>query len=283
MKKKFIIGLLLVLTYVSSFGYATYFAVDSVAPFKFRVSRRTILNSDVMDKFGNVDNVNTADGATDLWEFGGLYTFSPVVTLNPFLGLDNITRVSSSNALDTQTITVLGLDKDGYEVEQEITLTGTTPVVLPTPLWRVYRMENKADFGNNINGTVYCYTSDATVTLGVPSPNNTVRAIMTSNNSTLMGIYTIPRGYTGYLVKARVSMSRSQGGNATFRYLSARTGKVFVTRYRGEVAANKAFVDERAFPDPIPELTDIVIRCDSVSNNGTGLSTTFQILLVKNN
>ena len=277
------------LALLSSVSLSSYKNLDSFNFLNLDVTRGKVIRVGNIDKFGYNDDIDTATTPETIWEQGGKYTYSDVINLDPFLGDDDIDRVSSSNVNDTQQIIIYGLDKEGKEVEQVVQLQGQTPVNLTTKLWRCYRIINDAS-GNlqgetdgDTNGTVYVYTDNATVTLGVPSPNETIRAIMTDNNQTEMAVYTVPANCTGYLFKGQVGMARSQGGTATFKYFSRRVGKVFNNKFTGEISSsgNSIFKDSRSFPDKIPPLTDIEIRISSVSNNDTGVFATFDILLVK--
>jgi len=66
--------------------------------------------------------------AVDVWDGGATYTY-------PADGNADITKVVSSDAGDTTDLEVQGLDATGALTVQTVTLTGTTAVVLPTPLW----------------------------------------------------------------------------------------------------------------------------------------------------
>ncbi len=244
-------------------------------PFALEVSQGKWKQYTKMDKYGITPSLDT-NNISDVWEFGGEYIFSDTA---------DIGKISSSSVLDTQEVIVYGLDEEGYEVEEIITLQGRTPVDLPTSLWRIFRMINNAAAGNDINGTVYVYVSDATVVAGVPSEDEKVRAIMRSSNQTLMAIYTIPKGKTGYLFKGQVGMSRrASTGDLTFKYKSRRFGKVFNNKFQGAltVSGDSNFKDDRSFPDKIPELTDIVINVSEISRDDMAVFAAFDILLEDN-
>lgn len=217
-----------------------------------------------VSKYG--DNGDIDAGYEDVWEYGGVYAYDA----------DGTAPIVS--AADTQEINVQGLDINGDFVSQDITLTGTTRVALTTPLWRVFRLQNNAAVGGDINGMVYIYT-----TIGnVPDPAD-VRAVMSEENQTLMAIYTIPRGMVGFLQRWEVGGSRSVSSGAAQCALYTRNlGKVFKNKKRVDVTftGNSFFKDDRPFPDPIPALTDIKVTVESVSNVNTGVFATFDILLV---
>ena len=242
-----------------------------------RAAMGKIQGVSTLDKFGENLLITTGTDPEDVWEGGGLYPFSDTA---------DIISLSSSDNGDTQDILVIGLDADGNEVEQTITLQGQTRVALTTPLWRVYRMSNEADAGNDLAGTVYCY-SGTTNTLGVPSGGSVTKAIIDNgNNQTLMAVYTIPAGKWGFLYRGEVGMNITSTGTSSNEYAkvyykSRRFGKVFQIKKSISVLSNgnSVFQDERSFPDPIPPLTDIKIEVAEVSDD-MGIWSTFDILLM---
>jgi hypothetical protein len=239
--------------------------------FVLNVSMGLFPGYSVVDKFGENPEIDTTTTPEDIWEGGGLYSYdaddtAPIVSL------------ISSDAGDTEPIQVIGLDIDGNEVEQTITLTGTTRVALTTALWRVYRMINVGT--SDLAGTVYCYTGTGG---GVPALSVTRAIINNGNNQTLMAVYTIPRGKVGFLFRGELGVSRSiTAGEARCAYYSRRYGKVFTIKKRVNLSnsGTSIYPDSRKFPDPIPALTDIRLTAEVVSANGMGLFGTLDILLV---
>jgi len=133
-------------------------------PFNLKVNQGLVPGHSVVDKFGENPDIDTGSTPEDIWEAGGEYNYDAN-------GTAPIVSLISDNAGDTQDISVQGLDINGNETSQTITLTGTTRVALTTPLWRVYRMQNVGS--TNLAGTCYCYVG----TGGVPALAN-IRAII---------------------------------------------------------------------------------------------------------
>lgn len=241
------------------------------------VQMRAIPGVSSVDKFGVNPLITTSSDPEDIWEFGGEYIYDD-------WGTAPIISLSSSSAVDNQPISIDGLDIEGNAVNQLITLNGQTRVALTTPLWRVYRMENEADQGGDINGIVYCYTGTAN-TAGVPADAN-VRAIINGeHNQTLMALYTIPKGKVGFLFRGELGVelegnSAALAEYAHIHYESRRVGKVFKVKkaITNIVGGNAEHIDVRSFPDIIPELTDIKMRVIEVSMT-MGVWGTFDILL----
>lgn len=236
------------------------------------IAKGNIPGHSAISKFGENPDV---DAAEDLWSQGGTYTFSSTA---------NIDSVSSSDNGDTQDITILGLNVNFEFVEQTITLTGQATKALDTDLIRVFRSFNANS--SNFAGDVYIYINGATVAAGVPQTATDIRAfIAAGDNQTLMAIYTVPAGQTGYLFNYGTSLSKLSPATALTCSIRIRPFEsVFLVKDRGAAATTGATNYKREFKVPLvlPEKTDIKIIIDTVSQANTGVSGSFDIILVDN-
>ncbi len=227
-----------------------------------------------IEKFGENGDVDTGTYPEDVWDFGGTYTFSTTA---------DIDTISSSNASDTQEITIVGQNADYVEVTQTVDLNGQTKVTLDTPLMRVYRAYNSNS--TDLLGDVYIYV-DGAISGGIPDTDEDVRAmIKVEHGQTLMAIYTIPAGYTGYFLKGYVALTLDKNGESAGIVWKARTdGGVFRTQSAIGLnsAGSSSWQYEYVIPLPLPEKTDVKITCEEVSNNNTAISGGFTVLLVRN-
>lgn len=249
----------------------------TIQQLEFAASLRILPGVDIVDKFGENPAITTSTDPEDVWEGGGLYNYDAFETAP-------IVSIASSSGSDTQVISVQGLDIDGNLSEEEVTLQGTTRVALPTPLWRVFRLENQADEGGDIVGNVFAYTG----TGAVPSLGDAeVRAvILNGNNQTQMALYTIPKGKIGFLFRGEIGLKYTGGVGAgtnfaSVQYRSRRQGKVFKTKKTINVisAATSNYTDRRTFPDIIPDLTDVKVTVKEVSED-LGVWATLDIMLI---
>jgi hypothetical protein len=233
--------------------------------FELAVNMGRIPGFSTVDKYGENPNI-IASGSGDIWETGGSYIYDAD-------GTDPIKYISSDNVLDTgQTIKLTGLDVNGAEVAQTAITDGQNNVILTTPLWRLYRMENESNVGDDINGTLYGHI-DAAPTAGVPLTVNVRATIDNGNNQTLMALYTVPKGKVGFLYLGEIGCGLSGAGSttsefATLAYQSRRFGKLFKIkkRIKCSVNGNSNYQNKRSFPDIIPALTDITLRAEFVSD-----------------
>jgi len=253
-----------------------YSLIKTDMDFKLAVTMGLVEGYSVIDKFGFNKVITTTTDPEDVWEGGGLYAYDTD-------GTAPIVSLASDDAADTMDISIDGLDINGDAVNQIITLTGTTRVALTTALWRVFRMENEGS--TSLSGTAFCYTGTGTV----PSIGDAeVRALVDDgNNQTQMAMYTVPKGYVGFLHYGELGMEFTGGassGNdfANINYNSRRFGKIFkIKKTINIMSQGTSFYQEtRRFPDIIPELTDIKFTIKEVSAT-MGITGAFDILLVE--
>ena len=234
-------------------------------------------------KFGNAPDFDTGDGVVSIWDGandGGInqmtYTYSTTAAID---------SLSSSSGADTMDIEVQGLDASFAQVTQTITLTGQTRVALTTDLIRVFRLKNVGS--TNLAGQLYCYENVAT-TAGVPNDLTLVRAsIDNGNNQTLMAIYTIPAGKTGYMDSFFASTA---GGNKSSNYIidvyARPSGQVFQLKHRNSLAdAGSSHIQHKyTVPEVFAAQTDIEMRVQITAAGVTAasISAGFDITLIDN-
>lgn len=251
------------------------------------IAKDEVLNHLPISRFSNAKDfdatdiqVTVWDGADDgaAWELMN-YVYSTIA---------DIDSISSSDAADTLEITIVGQTLDGTEVTQTKTLQGQTRVALDTPLRRIYLAYNNN--GVNLIGHVIIYvnTPIGGVTAGVPTDKTKIRAIIDpTNQQTLMSVYTIPKGYTGYLRRGYASTS---GANKTSNYiitfLTRKFGKVFRTQNINSISdsGSSFIILDYDVPLKMEELTDLEVKAQMTAVGGTGasISAGFDIILVQN-
>jgi len=119
-----------------------------------------------LSKFGRNSEIGTA--LETVWQLGGDEVYSTT---------NDVDSVSSSDATDTQTLTIEGhtIDADNNLtfVVQQVILSGQTRVALTTPLARVNRVANVSS--DDLAGDVYVY-ENGPITAGVPNDLTTAHA-----------------------------------------------------------------------------------------------------------
>jgi len=232
-------------------------------PFYLEVAKGNISGHSVMSKFGQNSEVGT-EAYEDVWDGGGTYTYPADATAD-------ITELVSTEAADTEDIEIQGLSSDGTLTVQTKTLTGTTPVTLTTPLWRVFRLKNMG-------------STDLVGDVTVENTGNTIEyaKIQIGNNQTLMALYTIPKDKTGYMLQGTNSIA---GTNRTY----AVAGRMLMRPFGGVFQLKKTFglqsdgtsflIMDWPLPGKIAAKTDIRVQAISSAADGV-INTTFEILLI---
>ena len=237
------------------------------------------------DKLGNdVDNFilevqnDGIEGASIVWKFGHLLSTSTSVveTITDiggqyvyYLGYGvNAKKVDivSTSASDIHNFYISGLDANGREQGEVVTLTGTTLVTSANTYSRIFRAwnDNSVDLVGN-------------VTISQTATANIVAKVTVDDQQTLMAIYTIPLGYTGHLFHGVASIG--QGKQTSIRYVVRLKDKVFRTKERFPIFETS--VEARRPYLPIPELSDIEVRSKATSLSDD-ISASFGILLLDN-
>lgn len=227
-----------------------------------------------INKFGRNPDLDTGAAGEDIWTQGGLYTFlAAAATL----------YVSSSQGADTQEITVQGLDATWAYQEQTVDLTGQTQAEIGSGLtWlRVFRAFNSDS--TDTTGDVYIAETDD-LTGGVPDTASKIKAkIDIYAQQTLMAIYTIPLGKTGFVVDRYYTINKTSGATMIVndRFYAREPGGVFrVQNIFGVQSTGSSGMNYRPpFPVGYPAKTDLLMRGVS-SSNDADISAGFSVLLV---
>jgi hypothetical protein len=214
-------------------------------------------------KFGAVPAMSQSQTGT-IWDKNDtVYPWSAFSTAS-------VLTAQAVNASDNgKKLTLVGLDGDWAPLTEEITLSSSGTSATTNTFKRVFRgfISQGAD---NVG--------DIDVRIGA----TTVLQINAGNGQTLMCIYTVPAGYTGYLTKGACTAQSSADGNV----------RMFV-RYGGQTAyrvghtfevsgAGGLYEYQFTIPQQIPEKSDIDIRVTTRSNNGR-YTAAFDIILLQNN
>ena len=247
------------------------------------IARGEVVGTSFIHKFGNAPDFDAIDGVVTVWDGandGDInvmdYIYSTTAAID---------SISSTNNTDTQLAEIQGLDENYNLVIQNVTLTGQTRAPLTTPLIRVFRIKN-IGFSNFL-GFIYVYENTA-ISGGRPINTSKIRAsVDDGNNQTLMSIFTIPTGKTGYM---RDWFASTAGANKTSNYvidLVARPfGQVFQLKHRSSVSDDGNSYIQHVYTEPevFTEKTDIEIRVRMTATGTTGgsFSAGFDIVLVDN-
>ena len=244
--------------------------------FKMDIALGKVAGHSSYNKFGENPDMGTST-PEDIWDGGGVYTFSNTANIN--------TLVSDDNS-NTQNIYVEGLDNDFKEQSEIVTLNGTVAVNTTLAYRRVHRMVNAGT--TDISSSVYCVTAGTSIVAGEPQVPADIRAIINNgNNQTLMCIYTVPAGKTALFTSGYVAFSRGVGGatpqTADFSWKARVEGSVFAVKSKIGLTSSGASTWRYTYGVPVklPEKTDIKITCED-SSVSSAVSGGFDLVLIDN-
>ena len=217
----------------------------------FDIAIGTYANIDHINKFGYTDSIGTS--FETVWDGAGIYSYA-----------DNATTaaVAGTGADVGATINIQGLDAN-YNLIDEDVVVGATSTKLFKRVFRA-RLTVHTD-GINAN--------DIDITV-----DGAVRAkILAGKGQTLMAIYTIPAGYTGYMRRFQGSLEK--GKEAVFAIMT-RTNGDNVYNTKGQFGSFGVPVTyDYEIPISFTEKTDIEVRAKAGATTGVGAI--FDIVLVK--
>jgi hypothetical protein len=230
-------------------------------PYFVQVSRGLVNGHKRIFKFGH--NPEIQDVEETIWDGGGIYTYpSSAVAM---------TVTSGAGATDNGVqVNVAGLDGDYNEVNETVTLAGSGTATTTQTFLRVNRCF--------IAGST-APTDDVTVANG----GTTYAQITNGENQTLMTVWTVPAGYTAYLLALDATAFTEQNNKvATMRYLTRELNGVFRVKNKFDLF-QAAFHQNYITPEPILEKTDIEFRAVATSSNADlRVAASMDILYIEN-
>jgi len=242
-------------------------------PFELQVSRGQITGHAVELISGISSGVGTS--YTTVWSQNTVYAY---------LSAASVMKISSSSANDTaagtgaRTVFVKGLDANYNQISETVTLNGQTSVNTVNSYLRVFHLAvSTAGSGEAAAGTIYAGTG--VVTTGVPA---VIYAVYTTANGSTAAVWTVPAGYTAYIVSYASGYSNATAtANGTVSLSIRPFGSVFDTTSQLRVSNGVQGWIAFQYPILVAEKSDIEIRATS-SAASAGVTAEFQLVYVKN-
>jgi len=233
-------------------------------PFYLEVQQGLIPGYAFNHKFGAAPSM--AAGTATVWDIDD--------TLYPWdaLGSGSVVNVERNNASDNGFIvTVQGLDENYNFAEEDITITGADQVGT-----QLFTRVNRAFITDGASTNV----GDIDIEAGAAG-GTTVGRITQGYGQTLMAVYTIPAGKTGYLTHLCVSGSSDADASGSVR-TRLYDDDVFRIKHAFEIQLRGGQYDYTfGAPLVLAEKSDVEIRIVNRSNNKR-ITAAFDILLVDN-
>jgi len=231
-------------------------------PFELQVVRNQIENHKTVFKFGFNPDVNGAEET--IWDVGGIYAYpSSAVAMT-------VTTDAGTPANDNGVkVIVFGLDEDYNEVNDEVTLAGAGTATTTQTFLRVFR--------------AYVSGSQApTGNLNITNGGTTYARITLGENQTLMALWTVPAGYTGFLDHVNIATGTTNANQYVTAQIVQRTqGGVFRVMMKQTLGSGGVADFILRYPIEVSEKTDLEVRAESSGSNNL-ISANFSIVYVKN-
>ena len=229
-------------------------------PFNLQVARGQVENHKHILKFGFNPDVNGTEET--IWDVGGVYAYPS--------GAVAMTATTTAGVPSTDNgvkIIIQGLDSDYNEVSEEVTLAGAGTATTTQTFIRVFR--------------AYVSGSQApTANVNIANGGTTYARVSLNENQTLMAVWTVPAGYTAYLLRKSISLGTANTNQyITARLLAREYGGVF--RVQEKLSLQRSFDEDLPIPISFPEKTDIEVRAVSSGSNNS-VAATLHIIYIKN-
>ena len=213
-------------------------------------------------------NPDCGNGTTEsIWVEGGIYPYSSWTSAQKLY-------IISTSASDTgQTILIDGLDSNYNSITETITTNGTTAVATTKNFLRIHYARITSADTPNVGELTFRLTS------GV---GTVVAHIGAGIGMTKLSQYTVPAGYTAYILYGDATTFRTGAGNiGTLLTMQVRPyGQTFYTAFIAEVV-NGYYRSDFTVPLVVTEKSDIDVQV-TADGNGTKATCNYGILLIQN-
>jgi hypothetical protein len=240
--------------------------VDDI-PFYLAVQQGKVPGYSMVNKFGYNSSIGSGAFET-IWETGNDYPWQSSAVTVDVVSDDTNDDVAGTGA---RTLRIQGLDGSYNLVEETVDMDGTTTVTTTQTFLRVFRMsvETAGTSGNN----------EGTITVTYTGGSDVAATITEGNGQTLMTLYTIPAGYTGYLLSINLSSGKDQ--EMQFKFIqrdNSVANAAFQTKQFLDVRGGQTTVIFNAI-NIIPQKSDIYVSGKASSTSSASAS--FDLLLVQ--
>ena len=202
-----------------------------------------------------------AGAVQSVWDQGALYVFPPSPSV---MGVSSTSPSDAAAGTGARTLTVSGLDADYNPISELVTLNGQNQVSTVQQFLRVFGLSAQSAGSGGVNvGDIYCGTGAPVA--GVPP---TIYSRMRPGFNLSQGVqYTIPAGFTGYVINALASAMTSGTNQSTIVSIRRRVlGGVFNRTYSLVIAGQIADASGQLYVR-YPEKTDIDVSVETTDNN----------------
>ena len=246
--------------------------VGTYEPFELQVGRGQIPGHSVVHVFGFNPDVDTIEET--VWPIDGIlgHPASPTI-----MTISSSSTDDAAAGTGARTVFIEGVNGTGGLATEVVTLNGQTAVNTVNAYDAIERMVVlTAGSGGKNAGIIYAGTG--TVTAGVPAVPYSAMGI--GENISLVGHWTCPAGYTGYLVYGKLTVGPTSGNQYVLGRLKLRLNTGII------LTAAKATISqgEVSYPFTYPIKINAG-ECVTATAQGSGSNNTvssyFQIVVIQ--
>ena len=237
----------------------------SSMPYTYDIAESHIADHFAMNKFGH--NPVVAGVLETVWQDGGLYPWMTVADQLELLSDDPDDTLLGSGA---RTVELFGLDANYVLINETLDTAGVGVVTTALTYFRIFRIIVRTAGASGWN--------EGEITVRDQDTNTTRAMVTTEKNQTLMAIFTVPAGHTGFITSWYVGSVTNK--DTQFELYIRPEGEVFQVK-RNIHLVGMAYSNEFDFPEVVPEKSDIEIRAMS-SGGGGDVSAGFFMWYEKN-
>ena len=210
-----------------------------------------------INKFGYTGT--DINGTATIWDYNGTVATYPYITTASAVA---VTSTANAGA----TVEVQGLDENYLEAVEEVTIGGAAS---QTTFMRVFRARLVDE------------TNTAAVTITRSSDSVVVAQIRADNGQTLMAVYTIPAGKTGYLLQFQGTMDKANAP-VKFKFFARPHDNGSAFNLKGQFGTQGGNPVTYDYPVPLVFTEKTDLRVDIDTGGTVGCGAVFDVILVDN-
>ncbi len=224
----------------------------SAMPYTFDIAEGNVSDHVPLNKFGH--NPTVAATLETVWTGSNLYPWITVADQLEILSADTDDTAGGTGA---RTVELFGLDADYVFIGETVSMNGTSVVTSTLTYFRIYRAIVRTAGSSGWNEGIITIRDQDT---------DTARALIAAQkNQTLMAIFTVPAGNTGFITSWYVGAIANK--DTEFELYIRPEGEVFQVK-RNIHLIGMAYSNNFDFPEVVNEKSDIEIRAMSSGGGG---------------
>lgn len=237
------------------------------APWYLQVARGLVTGTRIASRSAYNPDIDSGATGESIWVDGGIYPFTSWSAAGKLY-------VISTSASDTgQSIYIQGLDANYNEITETITTTGTVAKATTQNFLRIHTATITSANTPSVGEITFRLTSGT---------GTVVAHIKAGLSITKLSQYTVPAGYTGYIMYGDATTFRNGAGNigALVKMMVRPYGGTFVCAFLAEVV-NGYYRNDFTIPMVVTEKSDIDVQM-IVDGDNTEATANYSILLIQN-